>query len=406
MRVLLSTYGSRGDVEPLAGLAVALEALGAEAVVSTPGDQEFADLLDRAGVAYAPACMPIRQWIDEARQNPQPISAYARRLAPLQYAAIDVAAEGCDAIVSTGLFPSAAAAQCVAEKRGLLHAHVAFCPMSLPSHAHPPFARPGATTPETLTENRALWALNATQMQEMFGEAVNGLRAQIGLPVVEDVRTHVVTPRPLLACDPVLWPWTPTDLCDAMQTGAWVLEDKRPLPLDLVAFLEAGSPPLYIGFGSIALPSTKAAARAALQAIRAEGRRAVIASGWADNAPPDDGADCFHVGEVNQQALFRRVAAVIHHGGAGTTTTAAHAGAAQIIAPQIVDQPFWAAHVARLGAGVALDGAAPDEAAMAAALHVALKPSMQAHAAALAATTTRDGATIAAQTLIDRIGAA
>jgi UDP:flavonoid glycosyltransferase YjiC (YdhE family) len=30
MRVLLSTYGSRGDVEPMAGLAVQLRTLGAE----------------------------------------------------------------------------------------------------------------------------------------------------------------------------------------------------------------------------------------------------------------------------------------------------------------------------------------------------------------------------------------
>lgn len=55
MRVLLSTYGSRGDVEPLAGLAVALQALGAEAVVCAPPDQEFAGLLARVGVPLAPA---------------------------------------------------------------------------------------------------------------------------------------------------------------------------------------------------------------------------------------------------------------------------------------------------------------------------------------------------------------
>ena len=35
-----------------------------------------------------------------------------------------------------------------------------------------------------------------------------------------------------------------------------------------------------------------------------------------------DRDDCFGVGEVNQQALFGRVAAVEHHGGAGTTTAA------------------------------------------------------------------------------------
>ena len=61
MRILLSTYGSRGDVEPLVALAVELQKLGAEAVVSAPPDQEFAELLARAGVSLAPAFMPIRR---------------------------------------------------------------------------------------------------------------------------------------------------------------------------------------------------------------------------------------------------------------------------------------------------------------------------------------------------------
>ncbi len=47
-----------------------------------------------------------------------------------------------------------------------------------------------------------------------------------------------------------------------------------------------------------------------------------MARGWADLAAIDDRDDCFVVGEVDQQALFARMAAVIHHGGAGTTTTA------------------------------------------------------------------------------------
>jgi hypothetical protein len=70
-------------------------------------------------------------------------------------------------------------------------------------------------------------------------------------------------------------------------------------------------------------------ARVAIEAIRAQGRRALVSRGWADLALIDDRDDCFAVGEVNQQALFGRVAAVVHHGGAGTTTTAARAGAPQ-----------------------------------------------------------------------------
>lgn len=403
MRVLLSTYGSRGDVEPLAGLAVALQALGAEAVVSAPGEQEFAELLARAGVEMAPACMPIRQWIEEARQAPMPLPKLAARLIPLQYEAIDAAAAGCDAIVATGLFPSAAAAQCVAEKRGLPYAHVAFCPLFLPSHHHKPFPRPGHPLPPEVTDPRALWALNADHMNEIFGEAVNTQRVSVGLATFDNVRDRVSTDHSFLASDPVLWPWEPTDLCDAVQTGAWILPDNRPLPADLEAFLDAGAAPVYVGFGSIALPTTKDAAAVAVEAIRAAGRRIVLASGWAGNAPADDRDDCFAVGEVNQQALFARVAAVVHHGGAGTTTTATHAGAPQVIVPQIVDQPYWAGRVAGLGIGAAHEGPAPTFDSLSAALGVALAPETRARATAVAGETRADGAMVAAKLLLDRV---
>jgi vancomycin aglycone glucosyltransferase len=69
MRVLLSTYGSRGDVQPLVGPGLALQELGVEALVCAPTDAEFVELLDRAGVPLAPAFMPVRQWIATATQS-------------------------------------------------------------------------------------------------------------------------------------------------------------------------------------------------------------------------------------------------------------------------------------------------------------------------------------------------
>lgn len=401
MRVLLSTYGSRGDVEPLAGLAVALQALGAEAVVSAPGDQEFVELLARAGVELAPAFMPAREWIESAKKAPADIPTYGARMIGAQYDAINAAAAGCDTIVATGLMPSAAAAQSVAEKRGLRYEHVTFCPLFLPSHHHKPFAYPGRPHPPEVTDPRALWDLNIDDMNALFGGTTNNHHASIGLPAVKNVRDHVFTDRPLLASDPVLWPWEKTELCDAAQTGAWILPDTRPLPADLEAFLNAGDPPVYVGFGSIAIPTTKIAAQAAIEAIRAQGRRIVLARGWADNAPLDDRPDCFLVGDVNQQALFPRMAAVIHHGGAGTTTTASRAGSPQVIVPQIVDQPYWAARVAGLGIGVAHDGPSPTFESLSAALRAALAPEMRARSKAVAATIRTDGAMVAARLLLE-----
>lgn len=403
MRILLSTYGSRGDVEPLVGLAIQLKALGAEAVVSAPPEPEFEELLARAGVESAPAFMSVRQWIDEARRDPKPIPALAARMVPAQYDSLYAASEGCDAIVATGLFPSAAAARNVADKRGLRYEQAVFCPISLPSHRHKPFPRPGRPLPPGVEDTRVLWDLNLEVMNDLFGEATNAARAAVGLPVLDNVRDHVFTDRPLLAVDPVLWPWEPTDLSETIQTGAWILPDARPLPADLEAFIEAGAPPVYVGFGSIALPSTREAARIAIEAARADSRRVVLARGWVEAAPFDDGDDVFVTGDVNQQSLFPRMAAVVHHGGAGTTTTAARAGAPQVIVPQIVDQPFWAARVAGLGVGVAHDGATPTLESLSAALATALSPDVSARAAAIAPTIRADGAMIAARMLLDEL---
>jgi vancomycin aglycone glucosyltransferase len=404
MRILLSTYGSRGDVEPMAGLAVALRALDAEAVVSAPADPEFLRLLDRAGVPLAPAFMPVQPWIALARGSGWNLPRAATEMVARQYEAIEAAAGGCDAIVATGLFPSTAAAQAVAGTRGVPYVHVSYCPVILPSPHHPPLEYPGHPHPPGVTDNKALWDVNDRAMDALFGEAVNNHRAAIGLPAVAHVRDYVFTHRPWLASDPVLGPWRPTAMTDAVQTGAWILPDDRPLAAGLAAFLEAGEPPVYVGFGSMAMAGSEDAGRVAIEAVRAQGRRVILAKGWADLALIDDRDDAFAVGDVNQQALFRRVAAVVHHGGAGTTTTAALAGAPQVVVPQIADQPYWAGRVAGLGIGVAHAGPVPTVGSLSAALEAALSPEVRAQAAAVAGTVRADGAATAAKLLLETIG--
>lgn len=400
MRVLLSTYGSRGDVQPLVALALALQARGDEALVCAPPDTEFVELLERAGVPMARAFVSVHEWIASARQSGEGLPQLAARMIAGQHDALMAAASGCDAIVATGLFPSVAAAQAVSEVLGIPFFFVTFCPLILPSPHHPPFAYPGWPHPPGVTDNVALWERNGEAMTALFGAAVNAHRASLGLPVAENVRDHVFTRRPLLASDAVLSPWQPTGGIDTVQTGAWVLPDGRALPVELEAFLDAGEPPVYVGFGSMAMHGTDDPARIAIDAVRAQSRRVILASGWAKLAPIDDAGDCFAVGEVNQQALFPRVAAVVHHGGAGTTTTAARAGAPQLIVPQVADQPYFARRVAELGIGVAHDGRVASFASLSAGLTTLLVPETSERAAALARAIRQDGATVAAELLV------
>jgi vancomycin aglycone glucosyltransferase len=401
MRVLLSTYGGRGDVEPLVGLAVRLRALGAQVRVCAPPD--WAERLAEVGLPLVPLGLPVRTLLDGAtRPSVADVPRIQAELIAEQFDKLPAAAEGCDALVATGLFPVAASAQSVAEKLGIRYVFAAYCPIFLPSPHHRPQPLPGRSVPADVTDNRVLNDLDIQNYNAMFGDALNTHRASIGLPPVDNVRDHVITDRPWVAADPILAPWQePADL-DVVQTGAWILPDERPLPAELEAFLDAGTPPVYVGFGS--MPAPKDVARVAIDAIRAQGRRALVARGWADLAPIDDRDDCFAVGEINQQALFRRVAAVVHHGGAGTTTTAARAGAPQVVVPQMADQPYFAGRVAELGIGAAHDGPTPTTESLSAALRTALAPETRARAAAVAGTIRTDGATVAATLLLDAVG--
>ncbi|MFN8629453.1 MAG: glycosyltransferase [Chloroflexota bacterium] len=400
MRVLLSSWGSRGDLEPLAALALQLRQLGADVRVCAPPDDEFVALFERVGVALIPLG-PSTKSIAARIAAPSPDAAFklASELTDARFETLGRAAQGCDAIVATGLMP--AGARDVAEHLGLRSVLATFHIFGLPSRHFAPAARPGKQSAADETDNRVLWAEDAARVNALYLEPLNRGRATLGMPPVDSVRDQVLGGEIWLAADPLLAPWSELTDFDIVQTGAWILPDERPLPVTLEAFLAAGEPPVYVGFGSMAMRSSPGLAQVALEAARAHGRRLALASGWADLALPDDAADCLVIGEVNQQALFRRVAAVVHHGGAGTTHTAAIAGAPQVIVPQIVDQPHWARRVAELGIGAAHAGPVPTAESLAQALGIALSPAMRERAREVATQVRTDGAAVAARLLLE-----
>ncbi|MEU2120123.1 glycosyltransferase [Streptomyces sp. NPDC016459] len=402
--MLLSTYGSRGSVEPLVGLAVRLREFGADVRMCAPPDEEFGALLAGAGVPMVPVGRPVRPLVASVR--PGSAAGLARRAADLitaQFTAVAAAAEGCDALVATGPLPVTAGARSVAEKLGIRYVHASHQPVILPSPHQPPPARRGRPLPPGVSDNRALWDVDARNANDMFGPEVNAHRTAIGLPPVDGVRDYAFTARPWLATDPTLSPWPPTDL-DVVQTGAWIRPDARPLPPELEAFLDAGEPPVYVGFGSMPPGALQDVVRAAVEAVRARGMRTIVSRGWAALVPVDDRDDCLSVGEVNHQRLFARVAAVVHHGSAGTTTTTALAGVPQVVVAQGADQPYWAERVAASGIGVAHGGPMPTVESLSAALDTALTPGIRARAAAVAGTVRTDGAAVAARLLLDGAG--
>lgn len=398
MKVLLSTIGSRGDVQPLVALALELKALGQEALLCAPPD--FCAWINSLGLAATPIGPELRSTARPTSPPVMPTPEQRLRMmeetVATQFATIGAAARGCDVIV--GATALQIAAPSIAEQIGAPYVFVAYCPAVLPSarHAPPTFFVSGP--PAAPADIERLWAEDAARVNGGFGPPLNANRARLGLPPVEDVRGHVFTRQPWLASDPVLGPWIDPAEDDVVQTGAWVVDDNRPLEAGLERFLDAGEPPVYFGFGSIRAP--EGTSRAMIAAARACGRRAILLRGWAELALPDAGSDCALIDEVNQQALFRRVAAVVHHGGAGTTTAAALSAAPQVIAPQHYDQPYWAQQIERLGVGAAHAAGAVSEASLTAALQRALQPEAAAAARGLAVRMERHGAQQAAKRLL------
>ena len=403
MRVLLSTIGSRGDVQPLVALALHLTGLGHEAHLCVPPD--FRDWIESLGLTVTPIGPEVRRFAaarpmgSAARVAPtlEQRRQMAEATVSTQFETIRGAARGCAAIVAATALQIAA--RSVSELMNIPYVFVAYAPTVLPSPHHPPPVLPSlpGEAPPPAADTRELWTRDAERFNSLFGAALNAHRAALGLGRVEDTRAHVFSERPWLAADPLLGPWPDPSDQQVVQTGAWILEDEHSLAPQLDAFLRSGEPPIYFGLGSTRAPD--GAGQAMLDAARALGRRAIVSQGWFETPLVDSGSDCYAIGDVNVLARFPRVAAVVHHGGAGTTTAAALGGVPQVVIPSHYDQPYWAGRVEALGIGVAHPAEAPSSASLIGALERALTPDVMVRAKATAAAVRRDGVAVAARRL-------
>ena len=123
-------------------------------------------------------------------------------------------------------------------------------------------------------------------------------------------------------------------------------------PEELTKFLDAGPPPVYIGFGSIVVDDPDKFTSLIFEAVKKAGVRALVSKGWGGLG--DEGntpENIFMLENTPHDWLFPRVSAVVHHGGAGTTAIGLKCGKPTMIVPFFGDQPFWGNMVSRAGAG-------------------------------------------------------
>lgn len=398
MRVLFSSVGTRGDVQPIVALALQAREHGHEARLCVPPN--FVEWVRGLGFEAFPVGVEMRA---RSASAPPPTAEELKRMRESmpdlisdQFDAVGAAAEGCDVILGANAHQYAA--RSIAELRVIPYVCALYAPIAIPSPDHPPppaLGEPWAPTDEATHLRR--WADNLCAWNARALERVNHNRLKRGLAPIDDVLRHNITDHPWLATDPVLAPIPATPGMTVFATGAWILTDAAPLPPALSAFLAAGEAPIYFGFGS--MPAPQGVGHALVDAARAVGRRAIVSQGWAELDVGDEARDCIVIGDVNHHALFPRVAAVVHHGGAGTTAATARAAVPQVVAPMFSDQFYWASRVRALGIGTSVVGVLTPE-ALASALRSALSPAVAERARAIAQELRPDGARLAMRALI------
>ena len=348
MRVLLAPHGTRGDIQPMLALAVALRARGHLAWFSVPdgflawihacGFDAVSNGVDIAAEMQAPDAR-----LDSIRWMFGRLKDHTARM----FEPVARASESADVIVGAGAQMVTAS---VADWRDVPHASFAFCPCAVPTSAAPPPTVRTQTLPPWV--NRLLWQTSTAAADVALRGTINRGRATLGLPAIDRPFDHIFDRRVIIAADPDLAPSGDDAPASVVHIDAMIFDESQAIDPRIEACLNFDPAPIYVGFGSMVAQRVPELAAHAIAAARALGRRMILAGGWAGlDLHVESADDILTIDAMPHHVLFPRVAAAVHHGGAGTTTAAAAAGVPQIILPHLLDQFYWAHRIERLGIG-------------------------------------------------------
>jgi sterol 3beta-glucosyltransferase len=363
MQITIIAMGSRGDVQPYVALGKGLKAAGHGIRLAT--HENFESLVNSHGLEFYPMKGNVQAFLEDPEnrrllESGNFLAINARAAKASQRAAIDwaegglVAGRGMDLLIAGvgGLFLAVALAEKL--KIPLLQAYI--FPFT-PTKAFPAVLFPQSIAKLGGAVNQ--WSHHVfRQIMWQGSRTGDGLARQqvLDLPTAPFLGVyHSVH----LQRYPILYGLSPSviaqpsDWQNTHVTGYWFLDeapDWTP-PLALLEFLQRGSPPVFIGFGSMVSRNPEETTDLVLQAISLTGQRAILQSGWSGLSQRDLPNTVFMVDSIPHSWLFPRVAAVVHHGGAGTTAAGLRAGIPTIVIPFFGDQPFWGQRVAKLGVG-------------------------------------------------------
>jgi len=364
--ITILALGSRGDVQPYVALAKGLKRASYQVRLAAPAN--YALLAAQHGLDFFPIAPDSQQVMagETGRKmmtigdDPsafihllaQMVSAYARNclLASLS------ACQDTDTIVfnSFGLM-----GYHIAEKLDIPVFGAWIYPLNR-TCAYPSMGAP-SWLPSTALTNWLSYLVDEQMVQHAFHHIFAKWRQMLELPPMPITGFYDYLYRRRI---PQVYAYSasvvprPYDWPDRFAiTGYWFLDheaDWQPSAA-LQGFLDAGPPPVYIGFGSVVGNASAKLGTVAIDALRRSGQRGILATGWGGIAAPKVNDyvtdDIFVVDSVPHDWLFSRMAGVIHHGGAGTTAAGLRAGIPSAIVPFSGDQPFWGRRVEALGVG-------------------------------------------------------
>jgi rhamnosyltransferase subunit B len=371
MRIVFSTYGTFGDVNPLIALSLELKRRGHRPVLAVP--EMFRDKIEPLGIGFAPVRPDqdpndtrLIAMIYDIRHGTE--TGLRKFLFPSlrdSYEDLKAAVEadgGADLLVTGEL---AYAAPLIAEKLGVPWASYVLAPFSFFSAYDPPVLPPYPALARMQEKVPALGhgvARFARFVTRDWAEPVYRLRGELGLsrgknPIFDAKHSERLT---LALYSPVLggpqpdWPSSARITGFAFHDGAGADSE---LPPDLSAFLEDGRPPLVFTLGSAAVMHAGDFYEQSAQAAEILGERAVLLVG-ADNRnlPKRRLPETVCVARYAPYSrIFPRASVIIHQGGIGTTAQALRAGRPMLVMPYSHDQPDNARRVRRLGVAEVLN---------------------------------------------------
>jgi sterol 3beta-glucosyltransferase len=350
VKICILTIGTRGDVQPYIALGLGLKVAGHEVTLSTL--DEFKPLVYQYGLLHdslrGDFLKAAQSAVGQKGGNPLKLIRQYVEMAKDTLADEWASAQKAEVLIYN---PAVIGGFHIAEKLNIPTFAAFPAPLYSPTKEFPnpflPFRNLGPF-------NKLSHQIFAKMGPAMYRSPINQFRKDVlGLPPAKGETTlrgkpitklysysEAVVPRPA--------DWDESSVV----TGYWFLDapaNWQPDP-ELVGFLQAGSTPVYIGFGSMFM-SGKQKTEIALQALRLAGQRGILATGWGGLKAENTSKDIFVLDAIPHDWLFPKVAAIVHHGGAGTTGSALRAGKPQIICPFVGDQSFWGSRVADLGVG-------------------------------------------------------